>query len=121
MNAVLNFYIKGAKGISVCSLLWKHVCSYTVISIHRCRKKNKYLIKSIFLIFSCSKNTHYQIDSLSRQEANVTRCVYGHTNNTNVPKKVVVVIAYFVIKQIKDFKHLFPDWFLVGLESYDSQ
>lgn len=43
---------------------------------------------------SCASN-NYQVESPVPQEAaNVTRCVYGHTNNTNVPKKVGFLWAW---------------------------
>ncbi|XP_023160420.2 GATOR complex protein Iml1 isoform X8 [Drosophila hydei] len=42
---------------------------------------------NMFALIRCASNK-FQVESPSRQEANVTRCVYGHTNNTNVPKKV---------------------------------
>ncbi|XP_032596837.1 GATOR complex protein Iml1 isoform X4 [Drosophila grimshawi] len=48
---------------------------------------------NMFALIRCaSKN--YQVESPSRQEANFTRCVYGHTNNTNVPKKVGFLWAW---------------------------
>jgi len=34
------------------------------------------------------------VESPILKEANVTRCVYGHTNNTNVPKKVGFLWAW---------------------------
>ncbi|KAL7732774.1 hypothetical protein ACLKA6_005916 [Drosophila palustris] len=48
---------------------------------------------NMFALIRCASN-NYQVESPSRQEANVTRCVYGHTNNTNVPKKVGFLWAW---------------------------
>ncbi|XP_017842450.2 LOW QUALITY PROTEIN: GATOR complex protein Iml1 [Drosophila busckii] len=48
---------------------------------------------NMFALIRCA-NKNYQVESPSRQEANVTRCVYGHTNNTNVPKKVGFLWAW---------------------------
>ncbi|XP_030380275.1 GATOR complex protein Iml1 isoform X3 [Scaptodrosophila lebanonensis] len=48
---------------------------------------------NMFALIRCATN-NYQVESPSRQEANVTRCVYGHTNNTNVPKKVGFLWAW---------------------------
>ncbi|XP_053952513.1 GATOR complex protein Iml1 isoform X3 [Anastrepha ludens] len=59
----------------------------------------------MFVLIRCSKN-NYQIDSPSRQEANVTRCVYGHTNNTNVPKKVGFLWAWNHMIPNKKWKSL---------------
>ncbi|SPP84863.1 GATOR complex protein Iml1 isoform X1 [Drosophila guanche] len=42
---------------------------------------------NMFALIRCATN-NYQVESPTLQEANFTRCVYGHTNNTNVPKKV---------------------------------
>ncbi|XP_067645946.1 GATOR complex protein Iml1 isoform X2 [Eurosta solidaginis] len=59
----------------------------------------------MFVLIRCSKN-NYQIESPSRQEANVTRCVYGHTNNTNVPKKVGFLWAWNHMIPNKKWKSL---------------
>ncbi|XP_034484120.1 GATOR complex protein Iml1 isoform X2 [Drosophila innubila] len=48
---------------------------------------------NMFALIRCASH-NYQMESPSRQEANVTRCVYGHTNNTNVPKKVGFLWAW---------------------------
>lgn len=48
---------------------------------------------NMFALIRCASN-NYQMESPSRHEANVTRCVYGHTNNTNVPKKVGFLWAW---------------------------
>ncbi|XP_062137286.1 GATOR complex protein Iml1 isoform X2 [Drosophila sulfurigaster albostrigata] len=48
---------------------------------------------NMFALIRCASNKN-QVESPSRQEANVTRCVYGHTNNTNVPKKVGFLWAW---------------------------
>uniref|UniRef100_A0A1I8PYI3 DEP domain-containing protein n=1 Tax=Stomoxys calcitrans TaxID=35570 RepID=A0A1I8PYI3_STOCA len=61
---------------------------------------------NMFALIRCSKNTNYQIDSPSRQEANVTRCVYGHTNNTNVPKKIGFLWAWNHMIPNKKWKSL---------------
>ncbi|XP_073836084.1 GATOR complex protein Iml1 isoform X5 [Musca autumnalis] len=61
---------------------------------------------NMFVLIRCSKNTNYQIDSPSRQEANVTRCVYGHTNNTNVPKKIGFLWAWNHMIPNKKWKSL---------------
>ncbi|XP_036220149.1 GATOR complex protein Iml1 isoform X2 [Bactrocera oleae] len=59
----------------------------------------------MFVLIRCSKN-NYQFESPSRQEANVTRCVYGHTNNTNVPKKVGFLWAWNHMIPNKKWKSL---------------
>ncbi|KAI8123433.1 DEP domain-containing protein 5 [Lucilia cuprina] len=61
---------------------------------------------NMFALIRCSKNTNYQMDSPSRQEANVTRCVYGHTNNTNVPKKIGFLWAWNHMIPNKKWKSL---------------
>uniref|UniRef100_A0ABK9MU85 DEP domain-containing protein n=1 Tax=Glossina morsitans morsitans TaxID=37546 RepID=A0ABK9MU85_GLOMM len=61
---------------------------------------------NMFALIRCSKNTKYQFGSPSRQEANVTRCVYGHTNNTNVPKKVGFLWAWNHMIPNKKWKSL---------------
>ncbi|XP_052847202.1 GATOR complex protein Iml1 isoform X7 [Drosophila gunungcola] len=48
---------------------------------------------NMFALIRCATN-NYQVESPILQEANVTRCVYGHTNNTNVPKKVGFLWAW---------------------------
>ncbi|XP_017059638.1 GATOR complex protein Iml1 isoform X6 [Drosophila ficusphila] len=48
---------------------------------------------NMFALIRCASN-NYQVESPILQEANVTRCVYGHTNNTNVPKKVGFLWAW---------------------------
>ncbi|XP_017028723.1 GATOR complex protein Iml1 isoform X5 [Drosophila kikkawai] len=49
---------------------------------------------NMFALIRCASN-NYQVESPIRLEAaNVTRCVYGHTNNTNVPKKVGFLWAW---------------------------
>ncbi|XP_023034077.1 GATOR complex protein Iml1 isoform X3 [Drosophila willistoni] len=48
---------------------------------------------NMFALIRCASN-NYQVESPTLQEANVTRCVYGHTNNTNVPKKVGFLWAW---------------------------
>ncbi|KAM7355219.1 GATOR complex protein Iml1 isoform 2-T2 [Cochliomyia hominivorax] len=61
---------------------------------------------NMFALIRCSKNTNYQMDSPTRQEANVTRCVYGHTNNTNVPKKIGFLWAWNHMIPNKKWKSL---------------
>ncbi|XP_039486616.1 GATOR complex protein Iml1 isoform X5 [Drosophila santomea] len=48
---------------------------------------------NMFALIRCATN-NYQVESPILKEANVTRCVYGHTNNTNVPKKVGFLWAW---------------------------
>ncbi|KAH8303794.1 hypothetical protein KR018_006009 [Drosophila ironensis] len=47
----------------------------------------------MFALIRCATNNP-QMESPVLQEANFTRCVYGHTNNTNVPKKVGFLWAW---------------------------
>ncbi|KQS43080.1 GATOR complex protein DEPDC5 isoform X4 [Drosophila erecta] len=48
---------------------------------------------NMFALIRCATN-NYQVESPILKETNVTRCVYGHTNNTNVPKKVGFLWAW---------------------------
>ncbi|XP_017098288.2 GATOR complex protein Iml1 isoform X1 [Drosophila bipectinata] len=51
---------------------------------------------NMFALIRCATNSNTQVESPIHQEeeANFTRCVYGHTNNTNVPKKVGFLWAW---------------------------
>ncbi|KPU77711.1 uncharacterized protein Dana_GF25030, isoform E [Drosophila ananassae] len=51
---------------------------------------------NMFALIRCATNNNTQMESPIQQEeeANFTRCVYGHTNNTNVPKKVGFLWAW---------------------------
>ncbi|KAH8232733.1 hypothetical protein KR038_002054 [Drosophila bunnanda] len=49
---------------------------------------------NMFALIRCASNNYQMESPILLEPANVTRCVYGHTNNTNVPKKVGFLWAW---------------------------